>query len=382
MHTLKKITLGFIVFCLFGTGAWATPPSAEPPENIDEKWRIGYLEGGQFPDYQIIFFRTLEGLMELGWIKPMELPGDYDPDHRRMWEWVADNVKSDYLEFVPDAFYSSGFEAELRGETKQKLLNRLNQKNDIDLMLAMGTWAGQDLANDEHSTPTVVGSTSDPVGSGIVKSPDDSGFDHLHAKVEPDRYVRQVRLFHDIIGFDTLGLVYEDSVEGRTFAAVNEVERVAGERGFELKRCFARNSDVTLEQASSEALECYRELAPQVEAVYITVHRGENLGNLPKLLEPLLSNEVATFAMPGSGFVRHGALLSIAHADFSYVGMFHAQTVARILNGARPRDLEQRWFAPPKIAINLKVAEIIGFNPPFDVLAAADDIFQDIVPVE
>ncbi len=382
MNTCKRIILVLMVFCLFAAGAWAAPPSAEPPEKIDEKWRIGYLEGGQFPDYQIIFFRTLEGLMELGWIKPMELPVDYDPDHRRMWEWVVGNVKSDYLEFVPDAFYSSGFEAELRGETKQKLLIRLNQKNDIDLMLAMGTWAGQDLANDEHSTPTVVGSTSDPVGSGIVKSPDDSGFDHLHAKVEPDRYVRQVRLFHDIIGFDTLGLVYEDSVEGRTFAAVNEVERVAGERSFELKTCFARNSDVTLEQASSEALECYGKLAPQVDAIYITVHRGENLGNLPKLLEPLLINEVATFAMPGSGFVRHGALLSIAHADFSYVGMFHAQTVARILNGARPRDLEQRWVAPPKIAINLKTAEIIGFNPPFDVLAAADDIFQDIEPVE
>jgi ABC-type uncharacterized transport system substrate-binding protein len=382
MNTLKRIILILMVFCLFAAGAWAAPPSAEPPEKVDEKWRIGYLEGGQFPDYQVIFLRTLEGLMELGWIKPMELPGDYDPDHRRMWEWVAGNVKSDYLEFVPDAFYSSGFNAELRGETKQNLLNRLNQENDIDLMLAMGTWAGQDLAGDEHSIPTVVGSTSDPIGSGIVKSPDDSGFDHLHAKVEPDRYFRQVRLFHDIIGFDTLGLVYEDSVEGRTFAAVNEVERVAGERGFELKTCFARNSDVTLEQASSEALECYRKLAPRVDAIYITVHRGENLSNLPKLLEPLLSNQVATFAMPGSGFVRHGALLSIAHADFSYVGMFHAQTVARILNGARPRDLEQRWVAPPKIAINLKTAEIIGFNPPFDVLAAADDIFQDIEPVE
>ena len=37
-------------------------------------------------------------------------------------------------------------------------------------MIAMGTWAGQDLANGEHSVPTVVASCSDPIGSGIVKS--------------------------------------------------------------------------------------------------------------------------------------------------------------------------------------------------------------------
>ncbi|MFO7727555.1 MAG: ABC transporter substrate binding protein [Desulfonatronovibrio sp.] len=382
MRICRSVVILLALFFVSVAQIPAETYSTAPPESVEEKWRIGYLEGGEFPDYQIIFFRTLEGLMELGWIKPVELPADYIPDHRRMWDWVVENVNSQYLEFVQDAYYSSDFDADKRKQTKQELLARLNEQKDLDLILAMGTWAGQDLANDEHSTPTVVASTSDPVGSGIVKSMEDSGYDHLHAKVEPDRYYRQVRLFHDIIGFEKLGLVYEDTVEGRTFAAVSEVEKVAEERGFELERCFARNSGVSKEQASIEAQECYRELAPQVDALYMTVHRGENLNNLPRLLEPLFDHEVATFAMAGSEFVRHGVLLSIAHADFSYTGMFHAETVAKILNGAKPRDLEQKWVAPPKIAINLKTAEIIGFNPPFDVLAAADDIFEDIEPVD
>ncbi len=33
---------------------------------------------------------------------------------------------------------------------------------------------------------------------------------------------------------------------------------------------------------------------------------------------------------------------------------------------------------PPKIAINLKTAEIIGYDPPVDVLGAADEIYQEI----
>jgi len=34
--------------------------------------------------------------------------------------------------------------------------------------------------------------------------------------------------------------------------------------------------------------------------------------------------------------------------------------------------------APPKIAINLRTAEIIGYNAPVDVMLAADEIFHDI----
>lgn len=34
--------------------------------------------------------------------------------------------------------------------------------------------------------------------------------------------------------------------------------------------------------------------------------------------------------------------------------------------------------APPNIAINLKTAEVIGFDPPFEVLMGADETYKDI----
>ncbi|SDB22687.1 ABC-type uncharacterized transport system, substrate-binding protein [Desulfonatronum thiosulfatophilum] len=381
MKLASRMLICIGIICLFTTFSWAQDTSTTPRDNNGQKWRIGYLEGGSFPDYEMIFLKIVSGLMDLGWIKPMTLPEAYDPDHRRMWEWVADNAQSDYLEFVKDAFYTSGFKAENRQATKAELIGRLQQAKDLDLILAMGTWAGQDLANDQHSVATVVASTSNPLGSGIIKSIDDSGFDHLHAKVEPERYAQQLRLFHDIIGFTSMGLVYENSTEGRTFAALDEAEMVAKERGFTLKSCFASNNNVSLEQASAEVKACYEELAPQVEAMYITVHRGESLQNLPHLLAPLVEHGVASFSMAGSDLVKHGALLSIAQAGFTYVGRFHAETVAKIFNGAKPRDLSQQWNAPPKIAINLGTAEMIGFDPPFHILAAADEIYDKIEEV-
>lgn len=65
----------------------------------------------------------------------------------------------------------------------------------------MGTWAGRDLATDEHNVATMVTSTSDPVSAGIVKIASDSGRDHVWARTNPDRYKQRVRMFHRIFGF-------------------------------------------------------------------------------------------------------------------------------------------------------------------------------------
>jgi ABC-type uncharacterized transport system substrate-binding protein len=68
--------------------------------------------------------------------------------------------------------------------------------------------------------------------------------------------------------------------------------------------------------------------------------------------------------------------MSLAQADYSYVGLFYAETIARIFNGARPRQLNQVWIDPAKIALNLETARIIGFDPPVDILLAADEVYE------
>ena len=71
-------------------------------------------------------------------------------------------------------------------------------------------------------------------------------------------------------------------------------------------------------------------------------------------------------------------MLSIARAGFKYVARFHAETIARIFNGAKPRDLDQFFEDPPRIAINLKTARIIGYDPGVDILGSSDEVFESI----
>ncbi len=343
------------------------------------KWKIAYYEGGQYPDYETILKSTVRGMISLGWMEPLEIPEKNNPTPGGFWDYLVKNTKSKYIEFIPNAYYNAGnFDGDLRLMVKAQLLERLSNKHDVDLVLAMGTWAGQDLANDQHQVPVVVASTSDPIGSHIIKSAEDSGQDHIHAKVEPDRYARQIELFHDIIGFRKLGVVYEDSPEGRTFAAVDAIERTAKIRKFEIVRCFAPFNDVTQEEAEAKVVACYEKIGKESDAVYLTVHRGLNSQSLPKVVRPLIKYHRPSFSMQGESDVRRGVLMSVAQGNFTYVGHFHAETIARIFNGAKPRQLSQIWLAPAKIALNLKVAEAISYDPSVDILLACDEIFQTI----
>ncbi|MCH9675021.1 MAG: ABC transporter substrate-binding protein, partial [Gammaproteobacteria bacterium] len=262
---------------------------------------------------------------------------------------------------------------------RETLLRRLNKDRDIDLVIAMGTWAGKDLATSKHNTPTIVMSSSDPIGSGIIASAEDSGFDHLHARVDPKRYERQVRVFHDVIGFKKLGVAYEDSVVGKSYAAIDVVERVAAERGFEVVHCHTQ-SDIADEKRAGESVHrCFEMLSRKVDAIYVTVQGGVNSETIPRLVKLANNYRIPTFSQLGSTEVKHGFLLSISRAGgFKPVGRFLAATIAKVFNGARPRDLNQVFEDAPNIAINLKTAELVGLYLYAHVLAAADEIYRDI----
>jgi ABC-type uncharacterized transport system substrate-binding protein len=349
-----------------------------PNLNDGKKWRIGYYEGGPYIDYQLIFAETVKALMKMGWLEEAVLPKLEGEETSGLWKWLATKAKSNYLNFVKDAHYNAKWEDKLRIETVEEIIHRLNTKKDIDLIIAMGTWAGKDLANANHKTNTMVVSASDAVGAGIIRSVEDSGYDHLHAYVDPFRYQRQVRVFHDMVGFKKLGVAYENTVDGRSYSAIEMVEKVATERNFEIERCYAVSDIADVDKKEKEYIDCFRQLAQKADAIYVTVHGGVSSRSIPEMVAIANSQRTPTFSQSGSEEVKWGILASLSQAGFKYVGQFHAETFAKVFNGAKPRELDQVFEEPKKISINLKTAVAIGYDPPVDVLGAADEIFEDI----
>ena len=379
---MKKtlIVLILFIFCsgfnCFAADAAKFPMT--PRLNKGQKWRIAYYEGGEYIEYKMTLIATLKGLMKLGWIETIKIPDLPGEDTKSLWNWSSKNLKSKYLLFKKNAHYSSEWKKETRKNIVQSITKRLNWKaEDIDLIIAMGTWAAEDLANKNHKTPTIALAVSDALSSGIIKSYEDSGLDHLHARVDPLRYERQLQIFHDIIGFQKLGIMYENTVRGKSYSSVDKVEKVAKERGFEIVRSFITAGIEDKKCAEKSVKKCFAELCNKADAIYVTLHMGINKDSLPFLVEIANEKDIPTFSQAGSEEVKYGLLMSISQAEFKYVGQFHAETIAKIFNGAKPRQLSQFFEEPSQIAINLKTAENIGYDPPIDILSAADEIFED-----
>ena len=369
-----------VLIVLPGTSPRAEPGfSTSPSTNSGKRWRVAYYEGGAHGNYTEYLRAVVGGLMKLGWMEPRDIPETPDNSARALWAWLS-GLDGKYLEFKQDAFYSAGWDQGVRDRQRQEFLGRLNTVKDIDLVLALGTWAGKDLAVNDHEIPTIVMSTSEPVRSGIIEGIHDSGRDHVHARVDPKRYERQVRVFHEVIEFGRLGVAYEDSPDGRSYAAMDTVEKVARERGFELVRCYTQSDVADQEAANRSVVECFEQLVKETDAIYVSNQGGVNQETIPNLVDIANRHRVPTFSQAGSQEVRHGFLMSISRPSYKPVGRFLAATVAKVLNGAQPRELNQLFEESPSIAINLKTAEVIGLYLYADVLAAADEIYRDIVP--
>lgn len=341
-----------------------------------QKFRVIYLQGGPYFEYDTVFQAVIGQLRRLGWMEKIQIPAAEASTAQGLYAYLAKNPGwSNYLEFPEDGFYDGDWQDEKRLHNKQQILKR----SDFDMVFALGTWAGQDMKNmpPEMKVPAVVMDVSDSLGAKIVDSNEDSGRNNLTARVDPLRYQRQIRMFHDIIGFQKLGMAFEDTVEGKSYAAISDVEKIAAERGFEIVKKTHVGYFKSKPEAEKWLLDTIRKMTPDIDAFYLTQQLGLHNDSLPKVVEIFNQKGIPTFSQTGSAEVRDGVLLSIATSGFKYVAEYHARKIAKILNGAKPRDLPILFEDPAKIAINLKTAQQIGFDPPVDILGAADEIFTD-----
>lgn len=383
---MKRMTVPALILLLFLIfnachPFHASAKNLEPCLNKGKKWRIGYYEGGSWQDYRESLKALSEGLMDTGWIEKQPFPPvstSDQPSTLPLWKWMASSIKSPYIEFVADAFWSSDWRSEKRDEQREACIRRL-QNGSLDMILALGTWAGKDLANNRHSVPTLVMSTTDPIRSGIIKSAEDSGFDHVHARCDPTRHERQIRLFHDISHFKKIGVVYnENDPHGRVMSHIDKLEMVAKERGFTVVACSAPDSLVSLQESVTEFRACTEKLALQVDAFYLADMRGTEADWLWETIQPLIRHHVLTWSARGSKLVERGALFSVAKENYSFLSPYYASVVARIFHGQRPRDIPQLMKEKMRLAINLETARRMGYTVPPNLLKVADIVYDTV----
>ncbi len=345
-----------------------------PILNDGKKWRIGYYEGGPYTDYTDTMRTLVECLVDDGWINDDGFPKLTEELPMPYWDWL-EKTNSPYLSFSKEDAYSAGWDVQRRKLIVDELMKKLVAKK-LDLVIAMGTWAGLDLANNKHSVPVMVLSTSDPLRAGIIKSVKNSGFRHVTARIDPNRYTRQISMFHRIVGFKTMGIAYEDTPEGLIYSAVKDARTVAAERGFELVLCEVLDTTTNTEKADETCRQCFTQLSGSSDAVYVTaltcLDRIET-----EIAEIFRQERIPSFSMVGSRLVKKGLMLSISSdSGYKQLGKYNAGKFGEILNGREPVLLNMVFEDPLDIAVNMKTIKHVGFNMPQSIIGVATEIYE------
>ena len=371
-----------IIFILMPIYVSATTPGVgfyknSPTLNNDHKWRIAYLEGGEYFQYPEVLKGIVEWLMDNDWIEKKIIPEKIKTS-KQVWSWLSTGVESDYITFIDNAFWSSEWLERIRQQNRSKILWRIHNVKDIDLFIANGTWAGQDLANNLHKIPVVVCSASDPVASRIILSVEDSGYDHVHARVDPYKYQNQLRLFHRVVNFKRLGIVYVDTLSGKSYAALPDVYKMSEELNFRVITCTIPE-DILADESALLTERCHEKLISRgIDALYLTTQIGVTLKSMSLILKPLYKEKIPIFSQTGTKEVKYGCTLSMSQANYRYESNFYASVIARIFNGEKPRNIRQIFEEPQKIVVNNEVLKMMNLVIPNDIKQLIDEEYDSI----
>lgn len=349
-----------------------------PVVSTEGKYKIAYMENDPYFNYAGTFFGVLNGLKGTEWIESLEgLPYKQGEDNTQiMYEWLSEEMKSDYISFPKDGYYQL---IKMDEDAQQTFIKRLNETDDFDLLLVMGTKAGKFASEHVINTPVMVMSTSNAVGAGIIDATEDSGKDNLWAHVDSERYLRQLRVFHDMFGFERLGIVYENSPSGRGVAALDIVEAFAEERSIEIVRTYVDEAlnDGDKARYDKELMTAYKDIASKVDAFYLTPG-SRTTDRLYDYMDAFYEYNIPVFSQVGPLEVSKGALMSVYRFNYDEIGYFASDRVIRILKGATPRSLTQKFGETPSIFLNLEVAKRIQYKISFNILLISDKIFAEI----
>ena len=347
--------------------------------------RIGYAEvidNGSFAQVLLCFARELAGEGSISPdfaenYKDVNFEQKYtDGDTLKLWNDICDaNAEGGAYQFVREAFFDMS-------SMEESEYDSMVSRDDTDLILAMGTAPAVYLL--EHQTDDLFMSVyaADPIASGIVKSPTERTVENAYAIVDTTPYLRQLEAGYKFLQFTKLGVVFEDTGEGRLRAAIPDVEKKAAELGFQTVYEHVKEPVDEADEARyyEDLKAAWRRLIDQgMDCLYITTSPIDYETALPDLLEDaILPEKIKTLAQDDFFPLPYGALFGVTLTDSEEIGFHLFTQLESYLKENVPFDeLNMVCESTPKIGVNYTTADRIGFTLNFEDLQMVDQVFRD-----
>lgn len=347
-----------------------------PCLNRGKKWKIGYFQSGSSRNHSSFLKNYIDGLVEMGWLEKVDwkkLPKNSKSED--IWHFLAENMHSEYLKIDKKYFWSSNWSLRKRKILRKQVLATL-QKKELDLILAVGTWPGQDLANNLHSTPTLYLKSSFPIQNLLGKN--EKIPDHIYLPRDPDYLLRQIHLFKKITKFKTLGVVYVASSEGRSRASLKLLKKFSKECNFKLVVVrILPHEDLKSDVNLDKYIKAHEKIAPQIDAMWLTTAFMNYPEDARQVLAPFFKYKIPTWYPHGEFGVANGAVFGVIHAPQKRA-WHYARITAKVFNGVTPASQIKDLPINNHLVINYAAADKIGFKISKSLLKVAKRSYLDI----
>lgn len=351
-------------------------------EVTSKQIKIGYFQIEKYYEFNDQLFHIIEGLIDNGMITGVSLEGlTKDSLTIDMWNRVCRTqdenskvifVKEGYLDSSEKA-YSDLLDEEIGKEIQSRV-----DKNDIDLMLTMGTSGG--LITKEYTNSYFMNFVaSDPVSSGIIENSDYSGDRRCWAYNNPEGNEMALGVMNDIFAPKKVGLVYANNDEAYIYSCAQSIDKFASENNIEVYREFVDDEfpEEDYENYVEEMRKAHEKLvANGIDTYILTTSLLENREDMEYTLEPFYNAGIPVFSINSTADVKNGALAAVELLDYRDIGHFAADVVEEYSEGKCLDELYQIYHPSPYLVLNSTTIHRTGYTLPFSILVTTDVIYR------
>lgn len=233
---------------------------------------------------------------------------------------------------------------------------------DLDIIMPITTISTQTVvkAMKGKNTPIVFSAVTDPVGSGIVKTIEDSG-ENVTGVMDMPPIPDQIAFIKDMLPkAKTIGLLYNPGDEGSAIS-IQVVKREAQKNGFTVIESPATRS-VDIKGA-------VQNLVGKVDAIYVPL--DNTFVSAMRTVAQLTTQSKIPLFSADSGSVVDGAFACLGYSYFDH-GRLAGEVAVEILNGKPAKDISVREMENKTVYINAHVAEQLDVIIPKDIASKAN----------
>ena len=347
--------------------------------------RFGYVELKEYGSFTQLLLEIArefadEGSLDGKFLKKYE-DSDFNTvfrpgDTEELWNDICDaQVEGARYQFTREAFFNMD-------TMKEEDYSLFANRDDVDIMFAMGTAPGVYLFENETKNKFISLYAADPIASGIVKSTTERYKDNTYALMDYTPMLRQLEGGYKFLKFKKLGVVCEDSEIGRLQIAEPDIEQKAKELGFETVYEYVDDpvDEKDEERYYREMKQAYRNLIDKgIDCLYITISAIDYENRMQELLDDaIIPNRIKTLAQDDLAPLAYGALFGLTISNPEEEA---AHVVAQIRDYAENKvpfnKLDMVCESTPKIGLNYTTARRIGFELSFEDLQMVDKVYRN-----